>query len=173
MRSRFDRSRRWIAAATAIAAMSTMGSAASLGQGLLSEKQMSVALAQEAAWAAVEQCRKDGYRVAAAVADRAGNMKALLRDDGAGPHTLDTSTAKAYTSATLRSGTLDTVKRLEANPASAGLRQVPGILVLGGGLPIRAGDQVVGAIGVGGAPGGDKDEVCAQAGIDKIKDRLN
>jgi uncharacterized protein GlcG (DUF336 family) len=139
---------------------------------VLIEKQISLSLAQEAALAAIGQCRQDGYRVSVTVVDRAGQIKVMLRDDGTGPHTGDTSRRKAYTSLTFRTSTIELSKRIASNPASANLKDISDVLVLGGGLPIKIGDEVIGAIGVGGAPGGDKDEVCAQAGIAKIADRL-
>ena len=98
---------------------------------------------------------------------------ALLRADFAGPHTVDSSTKKAYTALSLRRSTADYAKMVADNPAAAGLRDMnERILLLGGGLPIKAGEQIVAGIGVGGAPGGDKDEACAQKGIEAIQDRL-
>lgn len=141
-------------------------------QDVASEKQISLALAQETAAAAIERCRKDGYRVAVTVVDRAGQVKATLRDDGAGPHTADTSRRKAYTALTFRAVTSEVVKRIAGNPETAGLKDVTDVLILGGGIPIRAGTEIIGAVGVSGAPGGDKDEVCGQAGIDKIAPKL-
>ena len=141
-------------------------------QSVLSEKQISLPLAQEAATAAVEHCRKDGYKVTVTVVDRAGRVKVVLRDDGTGPHTLDTSRRKAYTSLSFRTSTAEFAKRIATNPAAAGLKDVDGVITLGGGLPILSGAEVIGAIGVGGAPGGDKDEACAQAGINKIAEKL-
>jgi uncharacterized protein GlcG (DUF336 family) len=100
-------------------------------------------------------------------------VRALIRGDGAGPHTLDSSSRKAYTSASLRRPTQELAKMVSESPVIAGLRGMnEKILILGGGLPIKAGEEVIGGIGVGGAPGGDKDEACALAGIDKIKSRL-
>jgi uncharacterized protein GlcG (DUF336 family) len=119
------------------------------------------------------QCRADGFRVSATVVDRAGQLKALLRDDDAGPHTLESSRRKAFTAASFRSGTAQLGQLVAANPAAANLVEIPEVLVLGGGLPIRSGGEVIGAIGVGGAPGGDRDEICAQAGIDRISGGLN
>ena len=139
---------------------------------MLNEKQISLPLAQEAAAAAIEYCRKDGYKVSVTVVDRAGRVKVVLRDDGTGPHTLDTSRRKAYTSLTFRTSTNEFAKRIATNPAAAGLKDVDGVITLGGGLPILSGAEVIGAIGVGGAPGGDKDEACSQAGINKIADKL-
>lgn len=139
---------------------------------VLMEKQISLELAREAAAGALAQCRKDNYRVTVTVLDRAGTIKAVLRDDTAPPHTVDTSSRKAYTAANFRVSTTEFAKRLASNPAAANLKDIEGVIVLSGGLPIVAGAEVIGAIGVAGAPGGDKDEVCAQAGISKIADKL-
>ena len=141
-------------------------------EGVIMEKQISLPLAQEAAMIAIEQCRKDGYKVAVTVVDRAGQIKVILRDEGTGPYTLDTSRRKAYTSLAFRVSTSEFAKRLSSNPAAANLKDVTDVIVLGGGLPLISGNEVIGASGVGGAPGGDKDEACAQAGINKIIERL-
>ena len=126
-------------------------------------------LALEAASAALAQCQADGYRVSVAVVDRGGVLKVLLRDDGTGPHTVGSSTQKAYTSASLGRSTQELATMVAENPAVEGLRQMdPQILILGGGLPIVVDEAVVGGIGVGGAPGGNLDEVCAQAGVDAV-----
>jgi uncharacterized protein GlcG (DUF336 family) len=128
-----------------------------------------VDLALDAASAALEQCQMDGYRVSVAVVDRSGVLKVLLRDDGTGPHTVSSSTRKAYTAASLGSPTSALAATVAGNPEAEGLRQMdPQLLILGGGLPIVVNDVVVGGIGVGGAPGGQLDEACAQAGIDAI-----
>jgi len=142
-------------------------------QGLPTEKALPLSLSTEAAEAALAACEKQGYRVSVAVVDRDGLVRTLIRADGAGPHTLDSSSRKAYTAASLRRSTADLVKTIEGNPDSAGLRNMnEKILILAGGLPIKAGEETIGGIGVGGAPGGEKDEACAQQGLDKIKDRL-
>ena len=146
---------------------------AATAQDLPTEKTLPLALAVEAAQAALATCTQQGHRVSVAVVDRAGLVRALLRGDGAGPHTLDSSSRKAYTSSSLRLTTMELAKMVSQSPAIAGLREMnEQILILGGGLPIKAGEEVIGGIGVGGAPGSDKDEACAQAGIDKIKARL-
>ena len=131
-----------------------------------------LALALEAASAAEAACAEQGYRVAVAVVDAAGRLKVQLKGDGAGPHTLDSSRRKAYTAASLGVSTaeLDVTSRA---PGAQGLREIDEFLLLAGGLPIRAGDAVVGGIGVGGAPGGQFDEACARAGLARIADRLD
>jgi uncharacterized protein GlcG (DUF336 family) len=147
-------------------------SVSAAAQGVLTERQISLSLASEAAEAAVKQCRSDGFRITATIVDRSGQIKAVLRDDGTGSHTLDTSLRKAFTSASFRISSAEFTKRVDTNPAAANLKEIKGVIALAGGLPIRSGDEVIGAIGVGGAPGGDKDEACAQAGINKIAERL-
>jgi uncharacterized protein GlcG (DUF336 family) len=150
-----------------------LSSGTTTAQDLLMDKTLPLALAVEAAQTALATCMEQGYRVSVAVVDRAGLVRALIRADGAGPHTLDSSSRKAYTSSSLRLSTMELGKMVSQSPAIAGLRDMnEQILILGGGLPIKAGEDVVGGIGVGGAPGGEKDEACAQAGIDKIKARL-
>lgn len=131
--------------------------------------ELTVSQAFAAAQAAVNQCRKDGYRISAAVVDRAGLIKAQLRDDGAGPHTLDSSRRKAYTAASLRKSTGKLAMLVGQRPELQGLGQMnDSILLLGGGFPIRLGSEIVGGIGVGGAPGVALDERCAKAGLQAL-----
>lgn len=144
-----------------------------LAQGVVTERNISAGLAAEAAAAAVEACSGRGFRVSAAVVDRSGVLKALLRADGAGPHTVSSAQAKAFTAASMRSNTSQILENVRTNPAAARLVDIQGFLIVGGGMPIRVGDEVVGAIGVGGAPGGHLDDQCAEAGIARIRERLN
>lgn len=133
------------------------------------EAVLPLALATQAAAAAVEKCRQDGYRVSAAVVDRAGVVKVLMRGDGAGPHTTDSSSKKAYTAASLGRPTSELAELITKVPTLQALREMnERILMLGGGLPIEIRGEVVGGIGVGGAPGAHLDEACAQAGLDII-----
>ena len=148
-------------------------------QGLVIERTLSVEAAQEAARVALEQCRKEGHRVTVTVLDHAGRTKVVLRDDGASPHTVQHSLNKAYTALTYRESSGDYGKRATANPTGAGALHLEKIATAAGGLPIRAGNEVVGAIGVSGsrgtpaAPGGVTDAKCGQAGIDQIAKSLN
>jgi len=133
------------------------------------EATLPLALAIKAAAAAVEKCTKDGYKVSAAVVDRAGVLKALMRADGAGSHTTDSSAKKAYTAASLKRTTSELGELVVKNPHLQALRDMnEKTLILGGGLPIEIGGEVVGGIGVGGAPGTHLDDACAQAGLDSI-----
>lgn len=133
------------------------------------EAVLPLALANKAASSALEKCKQDGYRVSVAVVDRSGLVRTLMRGDGAGPHTTDSSTKKAYTAASLRRPTSELAEMIAKVPALQALRDMnEKILMLGGGLPIEIGGETVGAIGVGGAPGAHLDDACAQAGLDSI-----
>jgi uncharacterized protein GlcG (DUF336 family) len=133
------------------------------------EATLPLTLASKASSAAVEKCKQDGYRVSVAVVDRAGVLKAFVRADGAGPHTTSSSSKKAYTAASLRRPTGELAEMVGKMPAVQGLRDMDDkILILGGGLPIEIDGEVVGGIGVGGAPGGHLDEACAAAGLTSI-----
>jgi uncharacterized protein GlcG (DUF336 family) len=133
------------------------------------ESVLPAALAGKAAQAALDFCKKDGYRVSASVVDRAGVLRAMLRADGAGPHTVDSSRKKAYTASSLRRATSELADMIAKQPALQALREMnESILMVGGGLPIEIAGEVVGAIGVGGAPGTHLDDACAEAGLDAI-----
>ncbi|MCJ0761801.1 GlcG/HbpS family heme-binding protein [Variovorax terrae] len=141
-------------------------------QAVRTEKNMSLELASQIAAGAVAACAANGYAVTATVVDRAGTVRAVLRADNAGPHTLGASQQKAYTSASAKNTTLAMMEGAQKNPAAANLVNIPGYLLLGGGVPVKVGNEVIGAIGVGGAPGGNLDEQCANAALDKVKDLL-
>lgn len=167
--------RRRIAVRAALIAFSMLTAAGgAAAEKLPREKVLPLALAQRAADAALAACATEGYRVGVAVVDGAGRLRVQLRADGAAPHTLDSSRRKAYTALTLRHATSELVRLVGAQPDAAGLRDMnEHILLLGGGLPIRAGEETIGGIGVGGAPGGHLDEACARAGLDAIAERLD
>jgi len=155
-----------------IAAAAALVSFAAGAQAVRSERVISLDLANQIAAATVAACQANGHAVTATVVDRAGTVRAVQRADNAGPHTLDSSRLKAYTSASARNNTLAMMEGAQKNPAATNLTDIPGFLLLGGGVPIRAGNDVIGAVGVGGAPGGHLDEQCAVAGIDKVKESL-
>ena len=148
-----------------------------LAQDVLSTHRLSAGLAAEAVAEAVASCAKQGYKVTATIVDYDGVDQAMLRGDGASMTTLDASRDKAYTVLVLgaarnedTSGAI--AQRMGPTPSSGGLAKLPHILLLQGAIRIKVGSEAVGAIGVGGAPGGDLDEACAKAGLDKISDRL-
>jgi uncharacterized protein GlcG (DUF336 family) len=136
---------------------------------LLKESALPWTMADKAVHAALEACKKDGYRVSVSIVDRAGQLRALGRADGAGPHTVDSSRKKDYTAASLRRPTTELAELINKMASLQSLRDMnEHILILGGGLPIEIGGDVVGGIGVGGAPGAHLDDACAQAGLDAI-----
>jgi uncharacterized protein GlcG (DUF336 family) len=136
----------------------------------LTQKNVSEAMAQAIASGALAQCQSMGYKVSVVVIDRDGLQVVMLRGDGAGLHTPEGADRKAYTARTYRSPSADFAKRVQAEPAYAPATQYTRILALAGGLPIKIGDDVIGAVGVSGSPG--KDDVCGQAGLDKVADQL-
>lgn len=133
---------------------------------VISQRSIGLELANRLAAGAVQACADKGYAVSATVVDRGGLVRAVQRADNAGPHTLGASQQKAFTSASARNSTLAMMEAAQKNPGAANLTDIPGFLLLGGGVPVKAGDEVIGAIGIGGAPGGHLDEQCALAAIE-------
>ncbi len=135
-------------------------------------KNMTLETALRMAQAALQSCRDSGYQVAVAVVDRGGNTQVMLRDRFAGPHTPATAQRKAWTAVSFRTNTTELAGATQSGQPQSGMRDIPGALALGGGLMIDAAGSMVGGIGVSGAPGGDLDDACAQAGIDAVADDL-
>lgn len=138
-----------------------------------STRSLTVETALKAAQVALKKCRDSGWQVAVAVVDRAGTVQALLRDRYAGPHTPGTASGKAWTAVSFRSNTGALVDLTQPGKAQSGVRNLPQVVMLGGGLLIEGGGQMLGAIGVSGAPGGEADEICARAGIAAIQESLD
>lgn len=135
------------------------------------EKNVSMAMAMAIIQGTIEQCTKDGYKVSVTVVDKGGNVFAQMRGDGTNPHTMEFSRLKAYTART-RNQTSAEFMKLTDKPESAYLKQIPGVVAVAGAVPIRAGNETIGAVGASGAPGGEKDEACVLAGIAKVADAL-
>jgi uncharacterized protein GlcG (DUF336 family) len=142
-------------------------------EGLVAYKSLGPELALELARAALANCRTRGYQVAVAVVDRFGVTQVMLRDRFAGPHTPSTAAGKAWTAASFKTSTTELNAISQPGMMQAGIRNLPGAVVIAGGLIVEAGGSLVGAVGVSGAPGGDADEACAKAGIDAIRDKLD
>ena len=162
-----------------LAVLAAVISQPALGQGLIVKKRLSAALAHEAVAEAVAVCAKAGYAVTAIIVDNEGVRQAVLRGDGATVHTLDSAFAKAYTAASLapvrKDGSTKALsERIARTPgvSTAGLASLPNINFTPGGVTIMAGEEAIGGIGIGGAPGGNFDHDCAVAALDKIKDRM-
>ena len=138
-------------------------------QALITERNLSLNAALEMATASLERCRADGYKVTITVLNRHARTAVVLSDDGVNPHTVENSMRKAYTAFTTRAPTADMAKRTQ--PGLSGFMLLERMTVIEGGLPIFAGKdgkELVGAVGISGAPGGEKDAACGQTGIDKI-----
>lgn len=133
---------------------------------------LTTSAAMQVAQAALAECQKGGNVVAVAVVDRSGILLALLRDNLAGPHTPKTAIRKAWTAVSFRNNTSNLLDLSAPGKPSAGIRDIPGVVVLGGGLTISAGGTLLGAVGVSGAPGGHLDDACGNAGIKAIQGSL-
>lgn len=150
-----------------LAAALIMSASAAQAQ-VISQRSIGLELANRIAAGAVHACAEKGFAVTATVVDRMGVVRAVQRADHAGPHTVAASQQKAYTSASARNTTLAMMETAQKNPGAANLTDIPGFLLLGGGVPVKAGDEVIGAVGVGGAPGGHLDEQCAMAALEGV-----
>jgi uncharacterized protein GlcG (DUF336 family) len=154
-----------------LASVSILVAGPALAQAPQVEKNVSMAMMLAIMQGALDQCTKDGYKVSVAIVDKGGNLAAAVRGDGTSPHTMEFARLKAYTARTRNQTSLQTMKLLE-DPANAFIRQIPNVVGVGGGVPIKAGNETIGGVGVSGAPGGEKDEVCANAGIAKVEAAL-
>lgn len=136
------------------------------------EKNMSMGLAQEIVAGVIEECAKNSYKVSVVVVDKAGQVAASLRGDGTSPATVDFARMKAYTARVRNQTSLEFMSFTASGEAQA-LRQIPGVVAIGGGVPVKAGADTIGGVGVSGAPGGEKDEACAKAALARVSAGLN
>jgi uncharacterized protein GlcG (DUF336 family) len=142
-------------------------------EAVVSYRSLSPDVAFDLARAALQSCRKSGFQVAVVVLDRSGQPQVLLRDQYAGLPSATTATDKAYTALGFGKDTSELASSIEGGQLSAGLAKLPHVLFLAGGVTIQAGGSLIGAVGVAGAPGGDKDEACAKAGLQAVQDRID
>jgi uncharacterized protein GlcG (DUF336 family) len=138
---------------------------------LLTQKAIPANMAVTMAAEAIAVCKTNGYAVSATVVGRNGEVIVQIRGDGTGPHTMENSFKKAFTSRTFRIPSGEMEKRLKDNP-QMGAQYLTGFTTARGALPIKVGEETIGALGVSGAPGGDKDEACVEAAIKKVADQL-
>ena len=138
---------------------------------LLAHKDLSASIAITIAQTAIDTCKANGYAVSATVVGRNGEVIVQVRGDNTGPHTIENSFRKAYTARTFRGPSGALVDRVKAEP-TLGLIHLTNVIANQGALPIKVGEEVIGAVGASGAPGGEKDEACVKAGIDKVADQL-
>jgi uncharacterized protein GlcG (DUF336 family) len=155
------------AAAVAIAGASIAPANAQL----LQHKDLTAAIAFEIAETAQATCKANGYSVSVTVVGRTGEVILQVRGDDAPPHTVENSMRKAYTARTTRAPSGAMVDRVKADPTT-GFVHLTNIIAVQGALPIKVGDEVIGAAGASGAPGGEKDEACVKAALDKVADKL-
>ena len=148
------------------------GASARAQDAFVTFKVLTPEVALELAQAALGECRKRGFQAAVAVVDRFGVTQVMLRDRFAGAHTPSTAAGKAWTAVSFRTNTSELVAASREGTPQSGVRDLPGAVVLGGGILIEAGGSLVGAVGVSGAPGGDADDACAKAGIEAVRDKL-
>ncbi len=135
-------------------------------QGLVTQRSLSADAALKVAEGAIEKCRSQGYKISLSILDGSGNVKLQVRGDGTGPHTLEHSRRKAYTAFTFKRSSAEYAEAQAKRTGPAPV--IEGVVAAAGGIPIRAGEEVIGAIGVSGAPGGEKDEACAAFGVSNI-----
>jgi len=141
--------------------------------GIVTYKSIAPDVAFDLARATINQCRKDGYQVAVVVVDRFGIPLAVLRDQFAGVMALQVARDKAKTANAFATSTGDLGKRIQAGELSQDYQNLPNVVTLAGGIVIEAGGAKLGAVGVSGGPGGDKDEACAKAGLASVQDKLD
>lgn len=156
-----------------LALASSLAPSLANAQTVITERTLSQNAALEMASAALAACRKEGYKVTVTVLNRAARTIVVLHDDGANPHTLENSLRKAYTSLTYRVPSGEFGKRMAANPPPHAALLLDKVTSAEGALPVLSNKEVIGAIGISGAPGGHRDAACAQVGIDKIAAGLN
>jgi uncharacterized protein GlcG (DUF336 family) len=159
-------------AAIALAATCVCALAAPASAQLLSHKDLTSSIAFTIAQTAIATCKANGYAVSVTVVGRNGEVILQVRGDDTGPHTFENSFRKAYTARTFRAPSGALVERVKADP-TLGLIHLTNVIANQGALPIKVGDGVIGAAGASGAPGGEKDEACVKAALDKIADQLN
>ena len=151
------------AAVTAAAA-----TAAALPAKVLQQPNVSLALANELIGAALAACHADGRSAVAVVVDRGGNLVAVQRGDSVGPHNTEAAVRKAFTALSTKSPTRQLAANARSNPDSQNLNTVDSLLLIGGGVPLKVGQDVIGAIAVGGAGGASNDEACALQAIAQV-----
>ena len=155
-----------------VLALAMLAAPASAQKLLATYTTLTTASAQRAAQAAFDRCSKDGYTVTVAVVDRGGQPLALLRDNLAGSHTVNTAIGKAATAVSFRVDTKELAAQTLPGSAQSGIRALPAVVAIAGGIVVQAKGALVGGIGVSGAPGGDADETCAKAGLAAVSDSL-
>jgi uncharacterized protein GlcG (DUF336 family) len=155
-----------------LAALLCVSGGASAADATFNIRTLTPDTALKAAQAALKKCRDSGFQVAVAVVDRMGVMQVMLRDRYAGAHTPRMARSKAWTAVSFRTNTTELAEVTQSGRPQSGVRHLPGVIAIGGGIMIESGGSILGAIGISGAPGGREDDICAAAGIAAIRDDL-
>ena len=159
--------------AAVVAASLAAAPSAGAAEGIITYKSLAPDVAFDLARAALQQCRKDDYQVAVVVMDRFGRPLVTLRDRFAGVLALETANGKAWTAVNFTRNTSDLIAAIKSGELTLVTATLPKVTMLAGGLIIEAGGSLLGSVGVAGAPGGEKDEACARAGIAAVRDKLD
>jgi uncharacterized protein GlcG (DUF336 family) len=137
---------------------------------LITHRDLSYPMALSIATGALDACKARGYAVSVAVVDRGGDTMVALRADEAGPHTMENARRKAYTARTFKMTTQQFLEEMKTRPVRREQTSLPGVIAINGGVPIKAGNDVIGGVGLSGSPG--VDEECVHAGLEKVKQYL-
>ena len=159
------------AAGSSLVSALAFGLAPAANAQLITHKDLSLGMATTIALTAIETCKANGYSVSAHVLGREGQVIVAMRNENAGLATWENSMKKAYTARTFARSSGEFANGVKGNP-NAGALYLTNIVPAQGALPIKIGNETIGAVGISGAPGGEKDEACAKAGIDKVADEL-
>jgi len=151
--------------------MAVMAAGGASAQGLVMQRNLSLGMAKTIAEATLAECRAKGFHTSAAVIDRAGQVLVILRDEQSPAQTAEMARRKAFTARMFRSTTLEFQKRTISDPTVFPQRDVADILALGGGVPIKVGDEIIGGVGSAGS-NQEQDDACAKAGVAKVADLL-
>ena len=152
----------------AVAGLALANASLASAQTVLTEKNISAEAAFRVAQAAIATCKAQKYDISVVILDREGNIRLSVRADTAYPHNYENAQRKAYTALTFHRPSGEWAKNLKNRPDSAGQKDLSQVITLGGGVPIKVGDETIGSVGVSGSPGQDLDEGCAFAGVKAI-----
>jgi uncharacterized protein GlcG (DUF336 family) len=153
-----------------IAAAAMLASVTSASAQLIERKDLSLAMGLAIATGAADACKARGYATSVVVLDRGGNVLVSLRGDGAGLHTVENARRKAYTALTFKVPSKQFVEELKTRPVRREQTTLPGVIAIAGGIPMKVGNDVIGAVGLSGSPGFDDE--CVEAGLEKVKQYL-
>jgi uncharacterized protein GlcG (DUF336 family) len=151
--------------------MAVIASGGATAQGVVLQRNLSLAMAKTIAEATLAECKSKGFNTAAVVVDRAGQVMVILRDEQGTAQMVEMARRKAYTARMYRISTMEFQKRTASDPSLAAQRDVADILALGGGVPIQVGADTIGGVGSSGSSQ-EMDDACAKAGVARVAELL-